>query len=163
MSNINTNFLQPTGFKLIIDRQKFANLEWFAQSVDHPSVGNQPAIEGYRRVTDVGFPGDKLEFPEVSFNIILDEEMASYTEAYNWLKRLVEEKYTPPTSSSTNRLPSECDITLLILNSSNIRQKSIIYRNAFPTNIGGINMSAENDPQPMVVPISFKYLTFEIK
>lgn len=163
MSQIqNTNLLQPSGFKIVIDRQKFPNIEWFAQSVDHPSVGLPVANASFRRVTEVPEPGDRLEFPEVTFNVILDEEMGVYTEAYNWMKRLVEKKYTPPTAMDAENPPSECDITMLILNSNNRKQKSIIYRNAFPTNIGNIPMGAESEPNPILVPISFQYLYFDL-
>jgi len=147
----------------VINRQKFANLEWFAQSVDHPSVGLPQSNASYSRVTDVPLPGDKLEFPEVTFNVILDENMAAYTEVYDWMKRLVETKYTPQSESTELRPPSECDITLLILNSNNRTQKSFVYRNAFPTNIGNIPMAAESEPVPMSIPISFQYTYFDLK
>ena len=34
----NINLLQPTSFKLIIDRKNFPNLEFFCQSVAHPAI-----------------------------------------------------------------------------------------------------------------------------
>ena len=111
MALSNTNLLQPSGFKLVIDRKKFSNLTWFAQSVDHPSVGLPPANTSFRRLTEVPMTGDKLEFPEVSFNIILDENMAAYDEIYEWMKRLTQTKHTPQSESSEEAPPSECDIT----------------------------------------------------
>lgn len=164
MSNVsNTNFLQPSGFKIVIDRQKFPNLSWFAQSVDHPSVGVPATNAAYSRVVDVAVPGDKLEYSEVTFNVILDEEMAVYTEIYDWLKRMVEYKYTPATDATDEFPPTECDISLIMLNSSNNEQRRFVYRNAFPTNIGNIPMAAESEPTPILVPISFRYLYFDIR
>jgi len=158
----NTNLFQPTNFKIVIDRKKFPNLEWFAQSVDHPSVGLQSANTGYMRVADVPMPGDKLEFPEVTFNIIMDEEMKAYQEAFDWMVRLVEEPFTPSLKATDTQEASEHDITLMLLNSANRKQKSIVYKNAFPTNLGNISLAAENEPVPILVPISFQYLRFEI-
>ena len=34
----NKSFLQPTGFKISINRKYFPNLEFFAQSILHPAV-----------------------------------------------------------------------------------------------------------------------------
>ena len=162
MAVTNSNFLQPSGFKLTIDRQTFPNLEWFVQSVDHPSVGVPVASESFRHLTEVALPGDKLEFPEVSFNVILDENMQAYTEVYNWMKRLVETNFTPKTEATEDRPASEYDITLSLLNSNNRPIKRIIYRNAFPTNLGNIPMAAESEPVPMSVPVSFKYTYFDL-
>jgi hypothetical protein len=158
----NTNFLQPTGFKLIIDRKNFANIEWFAQSVDHPSVTVNPVDVPYSRVASIPMPGDKLEYGEVNFNIILDEEMNSYIEAHDWLKRTVEKNNVTATESTSTELPTECDITLVILNSSNKKLKNFVYRNAFPTNIGNISFGAEADDNPFLIPISFQYSYFDI-
>lgn len=158
----NTNFLQPSGFKLVVNREKLPNFEWFVQSVDHPSIGLPVANSSFRRITDVPMTGDKLEFSEVNFNVILDEEMEAYTEIFNWMQRLVEEPHTPPNDATNTRLQSECDLTLLILNSSNNVQKRIKYYNAFPTNLGNIALGAESEPNPILVPMSFQYLRFEI-
>jgi hypothetical protein len=157
----NTNFLQPTGFKLVINRNKLPNLEWFAQSVDHPSLGLPQATTTYSRLTELPLIGDQLEFPEVTFNVLLDEEMNVYKEIYDWMKRLVETPYTPPLEATKDRPASEYDASLVILNSANTRQRSMIYKNAFPTNIGTISFGAEAEPTPILVPISFQYSYFE--
>ena len=33
----NLNYLQPTGFRVVIDRTRYPNLEYFAQQVTHPA------------------------------------------------------------------------------------------------------------------------------
>ena len=46
----NSTFLQPTGFRILIDRNNYPNLEFFAQSVSHPSI-SLPAVEtGYKKL-----------------------------------------------------------------------------------------------------------------
>lgn len=159
----NTNFLQPAGFRLSIDRKNYPNLEYFVQAVDHPSVGLPIASQGYKRIVDVAQVGDKLEFSEVTFDLVLDENMNSYEEMYTWMKRLVETNYVPPTGKEINVPTSSSDISLIILNSSNVQQKRISYKNAFPTNLGNIRMeSATTDPQVIILPISFHYTYFEL-
>ena len=55
------SFLQPTGYKLVVNRVRFPNLEFFAQSVNHPSINLAPAIQQFRGV-DAAFPGDKIDY-----------------------------------------------------------------------------------------------------
>ncbi len=164
MSNIqNTNFLQPAGFRLVIDRKNYPNLEYFVQSVDHPSVGLPYAQASYRRVTDVGQVGDKLEFNEVTFDIILDEDMNAYTEMFGWMQRLVEKNYVSRYNKGEGDLTSEVDISLIILSSANVQQRRISYKNAFPTNLGNVRMEANtSDTTVIILPVTFKYTYFEI-
>lgn len=164
MSTIqNTNYLQPSGFRLVIDRKNYPNLEYFVQGVDHPSVGVPFANVGYRRIADVAQVGDKLEFSEVTFDLMLDEEMKAYTEMYEWMQRLVEVNYTTRYNRDPGALTSETDISLIILNSANIQQKRISYKNAFPTNLGNVRMESTTTDTPIIVlPVSFKFTYFEI-
>ena len=85
----NLNYLQPTGFKLLIDRVKYPNLEYFCQGVAHPSVQLNPVELPTRRITSVPLAGDKITHGEITFTIILDENMTGYNEMFNWLQRLV--------------------------------------------------------------------------
>ena len=34
----NLNYLQPTSYKITIDRENYPNLEYFAQSITHPGM-----------------------------------------------------------------------------------------------------------------------------
>ena len=85
----NLNYLQPTGFKLVIDRTRYPNMEYFVQSVSHPGASVAPLELPVRRITSVPLAGDKMTFTEVSFSIILDENMTSYTEMFEWMNRIV--------------------------------------------------------------------------
>lgn len=163
MSIGNTNLLQPASFKLVIDRKNYPNLEYFVQRVDHPSVSVNAAEASYSRISSVPLPGDKLEFGEVTFDLILDEEMNAYSEIYTWLQRLVNKNYSTRLNIEEGIPSAEADISLLILNSSNRQQKKIIYRNAFPTNMGNISMEASStEPTTLVVPASFRYTYFDL-
>lgn len=163
MTITNTNLLQPSGFKVAVDRKNYPHLEYFVQRVDHPSVSVNAGEASYSRIASVPMPGDKLEFGEVTFDMILDEDMAAYTEMFIWMKRLVEHKYTTKLTKTDELPASEADITLMILNSANRQQKKIIYRNAFPTNLGNISMeSGTSDVTTLVCPISFRYTYFDL-
>ena len=51
----NINYLQPTSYKLTIDRQNYPNLEYFAQTVTHPGMIMNPVEMPYSKVTGVPF------------------------------------------------------------------------------------------------------------
>ena len=97
---------------------KYPNLEYFCQSVDHPSVSVNEVPLPVRRITSVPLPGDKITHNEIGFNIILDEEMTGYNEMYNWLQRLVNEAQVSPIQRDV-KFPTYADITLMILSSHN--------------------------------------------
>lgn len=157
----NTNFLQPTGYKVVINRKKFANLEFFAQSIIHPDVSMAPAITPFRGA-DAFQPGDKLEYAELTISAILDEQMYVYQEMYNWLVYLVQNSVKG--ASRLRPDPSESayfDINVAVLNSNNNVVRNIIYKDAFPINIGSIEFtSTAGDVQGIIMPVSFRYTQF---
>ena len=163
MANLtsNINYLAPTSFKLVIDRKNYPNLEFFAQSINHPGASVSAAELPYSRLGSVALAGDKLTFGELSATIILDEDMNSYTEMYNWLRRMVEQNRNAPTNLT--KIPTEADITISILTSHNNANKQIRYIDCVPTLVGDINFEAAvGDVQYLVFPISFRFSYFEI-
>lgn len=159
----NINYLQPTGFKVVIDRKKFGNLEFFAQSIDHPSVGIAAAEMPFRR-TNIHMAGDKLTFGQLSANIILDENMSAYTEMYDWVKRLVEEENsTKYDNRYTNNTTTAIDISVIVLSSSNNQVRKIKYIDCVPIDIGAINFqSTTQEVTYLTFPVTFAFTYFEI-
>ena len=162
----NFNYLQPTGFKLVIDRKNYPNLEFFAQDFTHAGVIMNTADLGYKKVAAIPFIGDKLTYNEMLANIILDEDMKSYTELYSWMEDLIEKNYTSAIASkrSDTLSPSQADITVGILNNKNVLTKSLIYRDAVPTLLGDLNFeSIAGGESFLSFPASFRFTYFEIR
>src|SRR5210317_58398 len=86
----NFNYMQPTSFKLVIDRRNYPNLEFFCQTITHPGMIMNPVELPVRRLAGLPFPGESLTFNELSTNILLDENLESYSEMFNWMRRLLE-------------------------------------------------------------------------
>lgn len=153
----NQNYLQPTGFKVVIDRENYPNLEFFAQSVNHPDVSmSQPAIP-FRRIENVALPGDTISYGDLSVSFILDEDMKSYTEMYNWLEKNINEEFIgegPRSSNTAPRLPSLADISVSVLSSHNNQNKKVLYKGCVPTSLSGLQFSA--------IASSVEYLTFDV-
>jgi len=157
------NLLQPTGFKIVINRGRFKNLEFFAQSVNHPSVSLGVAEQSFRR-SNVYFPGDKLQYGELTVQAIVDENINVYSEVYDWMQSLVEvARGGPSTKSVTNQDNSEYDMKIIILSSSNTQTKSFQYNDTFPISIGDMILnSAVGGVEYIILPITFKYSTFAL-
>jgi hypothetical protein len=157
----NLNFLQPTNFKVVIDRKRYGNLEFFAQRVSHPGVTvNSPSVP-YRGISNVSLPGDTIAFSELSFNVIVDEDLKSYIEVFNWLKDLVEVPYQRNMKDVGEK--QEVDITLSVQNSHNNTTKKIRYIDCIPTNLGALDMeSVAGDDRVVTYPVTFTIGYFEI-
>ena len=122
----NFNYLQPTSFKLVIDRRNYPNLEFFCQSITHPGMIINPVELGIPRLAGLPIPGESLTFNELSTNILLDENLNSYSEMYNWILRLINNNIGSGGRGSvaTDRnAPTYADITLSILSSHNNQTK----------------------------------------
>lgn len=159
------NYLQPTAFKLTIDRRHYANLEFFAQSILHPSIASNAAEQPYQRLGSVPFAGDKLTFTELTCIVIVDEEMNAYTEMYNWMHRLVENgEISAEKAMRNNDIPTYSDITLSILSSHNNTTRTIKYIDCIPTSLGDMVLeSTAGDVQFITFPATFRFSHFELK
>ena len=163
----NFNYLQPTGFKLVIDRTNYPNLDYFVQDFTHAGVIMNAADLSFRKIAAVPMPGDKLTYNEMLANIILDEDMKSYTEMHNWMRRILDQDNITAVDrfkNATQRPPSQSDITLSILNSSNNMIAQIIYRDSIPTALTDIQFQATSGAESFLTfGASFRFTYFDIK
>jgi hypothetical protein len=161
----NINLFQPTGFSVIIDRQNYANMTFFVQSINHPGADLPPVEVPFRTVQNVPFPGSALQYGELTMNILIDEDMKSYTEMYDWILRLKDEGLVQRdnfggVSSST---PSYADITVIARNSSNNKTKTFKYTDCLPTRLGDIQFEAQNQSvEFLTYSASFRFTKFDI-
>lgn len=158
----NINYLQPTGFAVSISKENYPNIQYFAQSVSHPSVSVSEVEAPYQR-RNVPIIGDKILFDEVQFTFLVDEDMKSYEEMFAWLNRIVNDEYKTSAGTLLSGIGSEADITVTILSSHNNAKKQIRYVNAFPVNVTGIEFAATNtEISPLTFSAGFRYSYFEL-
>jgi len=151
MSNLTTNFnfLSPTGFKLVINRNRFANLEYFVTSVTLPSLslGTIDIAKNQHR----GHMQGDVTIDELSVRVAVDEDLEVYKEVFEWI---IENR------DSLN--PLTYDATLIILTSHNNANKSIKFKNIFPTSVGSLEFSTQSsDIEYLQADIGFRYDEFE--
>tara|TARA_R110000744_G_scaffold132368_3_gene240572 strand:- start:614 stop:1156 length:543 start_codon:yes stop_codon:yes gene_type:complete len=162
----NINLLQPTQFKLIINRKNFPNLEYFCQSIQLPSMDVPAADLPYSRLSALPIAGDKLSFGTLECMIIVDENLNAYKEMFEWLQRIVQTNEASGLDRSRNNdttAPTVADITVAILSSHNNTTRTIRYIDCIPTTIGSLPMeSTTGDTTIIALPVSFRFSYFEL-
>ena len=159
----NFNYLQPTSFKLTIDRKNYPNLEFFCQSFTHPGMIMNSVELPYQRITSVPFIGDKLTFNEMQANILLDEDMKSYDEMYSWMRRNLDIENVVPTQRTNSQPPAMSDITLSILSSHNNTTKTIKYIDSIPVSLTDIQFESTAGGETFIsFGASFRFTYFEL-
>jgi len=151
MSNLtkNYNFLSPTGFKLVINRDTLGNLEYFVTSVSLPSLTQGDVATNSLQYK--GYLHGDLTFEDLTVRIAIDEDMKVYNELYDWLFNQ-REKSEPVTY----------DATLIILTSHNNVNKSIKFKSVFPTSVSSLEFSTQaSDIEYLQADVSFRYDEFE--
>ena len=159
----NMNYLMPTGFKVVIDRENYPNLEFFCQSFQHPDMSMAPSEMPFRKVRNIPLPGGTLDFSDITMSIILDEDMKAYTEMHDWMKRLIDQPLTGALDRKAGVAPSTADITLTILNSKNIAKTEIRFQNVYPTSIGALSYDIKaSDVDYLQCTASFSYMYYDM-
>jgi hypothetical protein len=160
----NKNYLQPTGFKVVISGEGYKNLSYFAQSVTHPGSSVNPTELPITRVTSVPIAGDKITYGELTLEIILDEDIVAYKEMQDWLNRIVNQGQNNAVGVEGTTKSTYADITLIILTSQNNKNVEIKYFDALPTNLSPITLQSNvSDVTYPTFNVSFRFSSFEIK
>ena len=149
------NHLQPTQFRLTMDRLKFPTVEFTIQSVDLPDVSVPPAsLSGKQRIIPV--PGDSVEFSPLEINFLIDEAMLNYEEIFLWLMGTISVEDDP-------EYPKTRDMTLHIMSSHNNLIREFNFYDAFPTSLSSITFDATvSDTEYALASASFDYSYFTL-
>lgn len=138
------SFLAPQGFQLYIKRAP--NVNFFVQNAPIPGV-ELGVAEIVNPFINIPVPGDHMSFEELEIVFKVDEDLANYLEVYTWLKTLGKPSSFKDLAKLTaqpdyTQLGIYSDITLLIQNSKNNIKFEVLFEDAFPTALSGINFDA---------------------
>ena len=94
----------------------------------------------------------------------MDENMSSYTEMWNWCKRMVEKPSKDKrTLNDATNIPLMGDITVIVLSSHNNQNKQIKYYGAFPTNLSTVSLEAATGDVPAITyTVDFRFDYWDI-
>ena len=145
----NINLLSPTGFKLTINREKFANVEFFITTFGIPSISSGEVQSNFRN--NLGYtPGESTVFDSLALRFAIDEDMYNYIEIFNWIK------------ANSNGIERH-DMILSVLSSHNNVNKQFQFKDAFPTSLSGVDFSTQSsDVEYLQADVTFRYNEFVI-
>jgi hypothetical protein len=139
------------GFRMVF--HKAPNVSYFCQNFVMPGVTvNETAIARPR--VDAYVPGDKLVFEPLTVTMLVAENMENYVEVLEWLTNSV---------TTNNSADKYDDVTVYILSSKNNVNRTVTFKNAFPTNIGSISFNVQDSDityAQVDVTFRFDYFTF---
>ena len=167
----NTNFLQPTKFILTFDR--IPTVQYFCQNANIPGV----SISGANFATplrDIPIAGNKLEYNEFNIKFIINEDISSWIELYNWFRSIA-----APTSLSdrTNqntlqtkslKIPEKqpnyySSATLTIMSALNNPINKVSYYRMYPVSLSDINFDTTLSAETIITAdATFRYEYFDI-
>jgi len=157
------NFLSNANFSFNIKR--LPSLEFNVKSVTLPSISANPVI---RQTPFVSVPmsADHGEYSPLSITFILDENMDSYKEVYEWWEALVfpdmGSQYKKLSDAKPGQFGLYSDLRLSILSSGKNNNINIEYLDAFPTSISDISFGYENsDVEYTTASVEFYYTKFK--
>ena len=175
------DFLRPNGFRFMI--QSLPKVTYFCQAANIPSINLGFAIQ-HTPLINIPKPGDKLDFGELTIRFMIQEDMANYTELYNWMislgfpenHRQFQERFagqafrTPEINNldvGTMRrtdLPEYSDATLMVLSSNDQPIVRLNFLDCFPISLQGLDFDVSTgNTQYFVGNAVFKYRMFTVE
>ena len=164
----NKNFLNPTGFKFILNRAP--KVVFFSNQTNIPGL-NLGVAEQPTYLTDIPLPGDKLQFQDLTLRFLVDEDLENYLEIQHWLRGLgfpdsLKEIYDWQRSNPNapdGPLNYTCDGTLNVLSSSNTPNFKVKFLDMFPTSLSDLDFDAtDSDIDYLTASVTFKYTIYNI-
>jgi len=159
---INKSFLSNNKFEFTIKR--LPSLTFFIQSINLPGITllntsvNNPFVA-------TPIPGNQLVFGQLTAGIIVDEDLAGWSEIYDWIVQLGNPQTfdkignLTKTPGRTDSITS--DATLIIKTNANNPNIKIDFIDLFPVEIGEIPFSSIDATQEFnVCSITFGYSYF---
>ncbi len=164
----NKNFLNPTGFRFILNRAP--KVVFFSNQASIPGL-NLGVTEQATYLKDIPIPGDKLQFQDLTLRFLVDEDLENYLEIQHWLRGLgfpdsLKEIYewqssNPNAPSSTLNYTS--DGTLNVLSSSNTPNFKVKFLDMFPVSLSDLDFDAtDSDIDYLTANVTFKYTIYNI-
>lgn len=153
---VERNFLPTSDFRIVFGPTNLLRtLDVYALTASVPNVSLGEVSTPYRN--NQGFvPGETLTFDTLNVDFLCDEKMELYEDIYNWMYTNTNTSYPDPGIEVT-------DIRLMVLNSHQNLSREILFINAFPTSLSGIELNVQNtDAMPAKLSVTFRYDKFSL-
>lgn len=168
------DYLRPNGFRFLI--HSLPKVTYFVQAANIPEISLGVAQQPTPMV-DIPRPGEKLTFNELTIRFMIQEDLANYTELYNWLmglgfpserkqfRNLVKGVSGSPMEINFKRDGGEfSDATLLILASDNRPVAQINFYDCFPVSLSGTEFDISSGRTDYFqASATFRYRQFQLE
>lgn len=143
----NLNILNTVNYKMVFDR--IPDVNYFTKSLGLPSVSTDSPVIPTAKKNTIFLPGSQIVFDPFVLSFILDEDMETYKELYNWMIDAI-------STDKPTDIWSQMTVHILSGNmNSNIKIKFV---NIFPVDLDGIEFdSGDDDSSPIIVGATFNY------
>ena len=166
---------------------KLPTVEFFCQTANIPGISlGQATVD--TPLKSIPFPGDELNYQDLSISFLVDENLNNYKEIHDWLLGLGapqnHSQFSTLRDTGTDRFPGQTtnsivpetniavplaeggtysDATLTVLNSKNIAVTAIRFDNIFPTSLGALSYDVQaSDVNYLQASVDFSYMYYEI-
>jgi hypothetical protein len=164
----NINFLQPTRFTMTFPR--LSNTQYFCQSVNIPNITLASAIQPTPLI-DINKPGNKITYGTLEINFIVDEELKSWKELYDWIKGLGYPQNLSQYSNLKNlsdisqiaAKPQYSDAIITTLSALNNPKLQAYFTDVFPVSLSAVNLrTTDTDTEVYTATAQFKFAYYDI-
>ena len=168
------NFLQPSGFQMIISRAP--KIAYFGNAVNIPDLLLGTTIQPTQALKNLPVPGEIIEFGDLTLRFLVDENMENYIEVQNWIRGIgfpesLEQIYdfqdetegvARPDLQSTMNIYS--DGTLIVYDSLSNPNFKVHFDNMFPYSLTTLQFDATlADTEYFTAEVAFKYDVYNIE
>lgn len=154
----NKSFLSNNKYEFVITR--LPNLVFFLQAINIPNITLGTTVTQTPFV-QIPKPSNTLSFEPLTINYILDENMESWFEIYNWIVNLGNpeglNKLGTLTKESGRKNSITSDATLLIKTNSNNSNIRFTFHDIFPTDLTGVQLTSTEGQEFLTSTITFSY------
>lgn len=154
----NKSFLPNNKYQFVIDR--LPNLVFFLQAVNIPDI-TLGTITTSNPYVQLPTPSNQLSFESLTLNYVVDENMESWFEIYNWMTNLGNPESSNKIGNLTglpgSRNSITSDASLLVKTNSNNSNIKFTFFDMFPTTLGGIQLTSTEGQEFITSTITFTY------
>lgn len=164
----NTALLNPNEFRFYLQRAPY--LTFFVQTVDLPTI-SLPPVDTENPFTTIPYPGDHIQWEDLSVTFLVDEDLQGYQEMYHWIRGLgfpeSFEEYQEAIEQMRYGNRNEAVYSdISVFTNTGSRNLNIEYHfvDAIPVMVSAPTLSTTNPDQPVVTAqVRFAYQTFSVK
>lgn len=163
----NRNFLAQFNYKFFI--KKLPHVNYFGQGINLPAIA-LPAAEQPTPFVAVPWPGDHIKFDDLTIKFIVDEELNSWLELFDWMCGLgFPDSYKQYADLKANKNGSADDenggifsaASLFVTSNARNLNLEFEFQGLWPTALSGLEFNTtDNDVQFITATAIFRYTQY---